>query len=173
MTTTDGLTDDELTKIEREHPEGLSSDQIVLFLARGGVAFTHASLRKYVQLGLLPRSRRVAVEGKARGSLGLYPAIILRRIQRLRSLMGSYTIEEIQREFLFVRTDVEELEGNLERIFTALGGAAKATGGDVAWRELSDARSLAADLVAKLASVETRLTMQARLERDDAKAAAV
>jgi hypothetical protein len=33
-------------------------------------------------------------------------------------------------------------------------------------RELSDARILATELVAKVTSVETRLTMQARLQRE-------
>jgi hypothetical protein len=36
----------------------------------------------------------------------------------------------------------------------------------VATRELNDARAIAAELVAKLASIETRLTMQARLQRE-------
>ena len=168
--TTDSFSDDELARIEREHPQGLSSEKIVQLLSDRGVKFTEASLRKYVQLGLLPRSRRVGMKGKHRGSVGMYPATVVRRIQSLKSMMETYTIEEIQREFLFVRGDVEELERSLEKIFSALSGAARASRAEdgtsnLVLRELSDARALATDLVAKLSSVEARLTMRARLER--------
>lgn len=165
------FSDDELGRIERDHPQGLSSDEIVGFFTRRGLKFTEATLRKYVQLGLLPRSRRVALKHKQRGSHGLYPAAVVRRIQRLKAMLTTHSIEEIQREYLFVRADVEELERTLERIFLALSNAAKhAKTGDnsprVVTRELSDARALAANLVAKVTSVETRLTMQARLQRE-------
>ncbi len=158
------FSDDELSRVEREHPQGLSSDQIVELFTRRGFKFTESSLRKYIQLGLLPRSRRVAIQGGQRGSQGLYPATVVRRIQRLKSMLGTYTIEQIQREFLFVRGDVEELEMVLERIFSALSSAARGSRGVA--RELGEARALAADLVAKVTSVETRLTMQARLQRE-------
>ena len=171
MMVTSTFSDDELASIERAHPEGVSSDEIVGFFTGRGIRFTEATLRKYVQLGLLPRSRRVGLKGKQRGSLGLYPVAVVRRIQRLKEMLATYSIEEIQREFLFVRADVEELEGTLERIFLALSTAVKSTGSGygsprVVMRELSDARTLAADLVAKVTSVETRLTMQARLHRE-------
>jgi len=164
------FTDDELGRIEREHVEGVTSEHVVDLFTRRGLRFTEASLRKYVQLGLLPRSRRVAISGTQRGSQGLYPATIVRRIQHLKSMLVHYTIEEIQREFLFVRGDIEELEGSLERVFAALASAVKPRG-DVheahsraVLRELTEARTVAAELMAKLSSVETRLTMRARLE---------
>ena len=101
----------------------------------------------------------------------MYPSTVIRRIQRLKSMMLEYTIEQIKQEFLFVRGDVEELERTLERIFSALTSAAKSsrdgeTFPRVANKELADARNLASDLVAKITSVETRLTMQARLHRE-------
>src|SRR5665811_2376493 len=107
------FTDDELSRIEREHAEGVTSEQIVDLFVRRHLRFTEATLRKYVQLGLLPRSRRVAIAGAQRGSQGLYPATIVRRIQHLKSMLAHYTIQEIQREFLFVRGDIEELQGAL------------------------------------------------------------
>lgn len=167
----DALTEDELTRLEREHTEGLTSGQIVACFVKKNVKFTEATLRKYVQLGLLPRSRRVGMVGKHRGSQGLYPTTVVRRIQHLKELMGQYTIEQIQREFLFVRGDVEELERTLERIFSSLSAAARPPKGlegtaRVVTKELADARAIAAELVAKLASIETRLTMQARLQRE-------
>jgi len=167
----DAFSEDELARIERENPKGLTSDEIIGLFTRKQVRLTEATLRKYVQLGLLPRSVRVALKGHRRGSTGMYPSNVVRRIQRLRGLMSEFTIEQIQKQFLFVRGDVEELERSLERIFSAFAGAAKSSrDGEVAARalhhELVEARALAAELVAKITSVETRLTMQARLQRE-------
>jgi hypothetical protein len=156
MLTQGAFSEDELSQIERGNPSGLSSDEIVALFTNRGMRFTEATLRKYVQLGLLPRSRRVALKGNQRGSVGMYPAGVVRRIQTLKSLLSTHTMEEIQTGFLFVRTDVEELERTLEKIFLPR----------MVTRELSDARALAAELVAKVTSVETRLTMQARLHRE-------
>jgi len=166
----DAFTEDELARIERDHVGGLTSEQIVSFFVKKGVRFTEPTLRKYVQLGLLPRSKRVGLKGRHRGSQGVYPATVVRRIQLLKSLMDHYTIDQIQREFLFVRGDIEELERTLERIFGSFLTAARGKGADgaarVATRELAEARAIAAELVAKIASIETRLTMQARLQRE-------
>ena len=166
VTVLTSLDDDELSRIEREHGEGLTSEQIVDLFTRRNLRFTEATLRKYVQLGLLPRSRRVAIAGAQRGSQGLYPATVVRRIQHLKQLLAHYTIEEIQREFLFVRGDIEELSEALERVFSALATAAKPLGeaDRAVLRELTEAKTLAAELMAKLSSVETRLSMRARLE---------
>jgi DNA-binding transcriptional MerR regulator len=168
--TTEGFSEDDLARLERDHKEGLTSEQIVTFLGKKGIHFTEATLRKYVQLGLLPTSRRVGMKGKHRGSQGMYPVTIIRRIQRLRALMVQYTIEEIQQQFLFVRGDIEELERALERVFSQLSLATKpGRSGDASKfvsKELSEARSLAAEMVGKLTSVEARLTMQARLQRE-------
>ena len=164
------FSDDELTRIEREHGEGLTSEQIVDLFTRRNLRFTEATLRKYVQLGLLPRSRRVAIAGAQRGSQGLYPATVVRRIQHLKSLLAHYTIEEIQAQFLFVRGDLEELSQSLERVFSSLQTAAKPqsesseTHARAVLRELSEAKALAAELMAKLSSLETRLSMRARLD---------
>ena len=167
----EAFSEDELAKLEREHTQGLTSEEILACFARTGVKFTEATLRKYVQLGLLPRSRRVGMKGRHRGSQGMYPASVVRRIQRIKTMMHDHTIEQIQREFLFVRGDVEELESALERIFTALAGAAKPGRGvdgpaKIVSKELGEARLLAAELVAKITSIESRLTMQARLQRE-------
>lgn len=158
------FSEDELSRIERERPVGLSSEEIVHLFTDRGVKFTEASLRKYIQQGLLPRSRRVGMKGKQRGSQGMYPATVIRRIQRLKQMMETHSIEQIQKELLFVRGDVEELETTLERIFSAL--ATRAKGSRAVMRELSEARMLASELVAKVTSIETRMTMQARLERE-------
>src|SRR6187431_1378420 len=120
------LADRELEEIERASPDGMTSRQIVDVFETRGIKFSEATLRKYVQLGLLPRSVRVGRKGKHQGSQGMYPATVVRQIQRIKEMMAQdYTIEEIQQEFLFVRGDIEELERALGRVFDALKEAAQ------------------------------------------------
>jgi DNA-binding transcriptional MerR regulator len=151
--------------LERAHPEGLSVQQIVDACAASGEHLTEATFRKYVQLGLLPRSVRVGKKGKNRGSQGLYPTSTVRQVQLIRSLMGQgFTIEEIQGRFLFVGADIGALSKDLERVLSqlerTLGG-----GSSLARREIDEARALSSALVEKLRAIERRLTMQARLDR--------
>ena len=70
--------------LERSHPSGMSVQQIVDACAAQGERLTEATFRKYVQLGLLPRSVRVGKKGKHRGSQGLYPASVVGQLQRIR-----------------------------------------------------------------------------------------
>jgi len=158
-----------LTRIERSHPNGLTSAEILDLLAQFRVPFSEATLRKYVQLGLLPRSVRIGRKGKHRGSQGMYPVSVLRQILRIKQMMAeSYTIEQIQREFLFIRGDVEQLERLLDGIFKKLSAVLKErrreSATELVAREVGDARSLSKDLVARLTAIETRLTSKARME---------
>ena len=86
----------EITEIERNHPEGLSSKQILEVLDEHGERLSEATFRKYVQLGLLPRSRRVGQKGKHRGSLGIYPVEVIRRVDEIRRAMNKgQTLEDL------------------------------------------------------------------------------
>src|SRR3954469_13046647 len=108
------ISDEVLDAIERDHEQGLTSAEILDIFSSHEIKFSEATLRKYVQLGLLPRSVRVGRKGKHQGSQGLYPCTVVRKIQRIKEMMAQdYTIEEIQREFLFVRGDIEELSRTL------------------------------------------------------------
>ena len=163
-----------LTRFEREHEDGVSSPELLSFLEEHGVKFSEATLHKYVQLGLLPRSVRVGRKGKHRGSQGMYPAGLVRQILRIRDMMADdLTIEQIQREFLFVRGDIEELERVLDRIFQSLDCvadekiAAGAEGKGVV-RDIAAARAWASDLLGKLTAIEARLTARARIARSAA-----
>ena len=118
------IDDPTLSQIERKYALGLTSVEILDVCASHDVSLSEATLRKYVQLGLLPRSVRVGRKGKHQGSQGVYPVSVIRQILRIRQMMSeSYTIEQIQREFLFIRNDVEQLEQMLTRIFKKLEGA--------------------------------------------------
>jgi DNA-binding transcriptional MerR regulator len=160
----------ELVRLEREHEDGFSSAEILALLEGHGIKFSEATLRKYVQLGLLPRSVRVGKKGKHQGSQGMYPAAIIRQILRIKEMLADdLTIEQIQKEFLFVRGDIEELERLLEKIFEAMGDVARdkkeIAGTRLVAQELAGARGLAKELVSKLESIEARLTARARLAR--------
>jgi DNA-binding transcriptional MerR regulator len=162
-------TEAELDEVEGKFPMGMTAQQIVEAFTERGARLTEATFRKYVQLGLLPRSVRVGRKGKHRGSQGLYPATCVRQIDHIRRLMAQgFTIEEIQREFLFVRGDIEALERQLRRVFASFEEAVEAQGPDAdafASRALSEARALEKELVEKLEDLERRLSMRARMAR--------
>ncbi|MFZ5891545.1 MAG: hypothetical protein ACOY0T_10880 [Myxococcota bacterium] len=163
------IDDTALSQFERSHSEGLTSAEILDVFARHSIPLSEATLRKYVQLGLLPRSVRIGKKGKHQGSQGLYPVGVVRQILTIKQMMAeSYTIEQIQKEFLFIRSDVEQLEQLLEGIFRKLDEVVRQrrrehTAQTVA-RDVGDARSLSKDLLARLSAIETKLTSRARME---------
>ncbi len=115
------LKDDELAAIEKTYADGITAVQIVDSFTSRGIKFSEASFRKYVQQGLLPRSRRVGRKGKHRGSLGVYPAKTVRRINTVKELMADgYTIEEIQGQFLLYTDLVEGVSEHLAELCTRL-----------------------------------------------------
>ena len=163
------IDDATLAGIEKEHPRGLSSAEILDLFARHDVPLSEATLRKYVQLGLLPRSVRVGKKGKHQGSQGLYPVGVARQILRIKRMMAeNYTIEQIQREFLFMRSDLEQLEQALGNVWKALDRALRERRGEahaqVVAREVAEARALSRELLVRLGDIEERLTARARLE---------
>jgi len=112
---------DEFDALEQDFPQGISAGQIVEFFEPRGVKLAQATFRKYVQLGLLPRSRRVGEKGKHRGSHGLYPAAAVRRIHLIKSLMDEgMTLEDIRRSFIFFRGQLDGVERSLDELFAAL-----------------------------------------------------
>lgn len=123
------LLDDEAQRaVEARYPEGITSAQIVAAFTGSGVRLTEATFRKWVQIGLLPRSRRVGRKGKHQGSLGLYPPETVRRIAAVKRLMGeSLTIEDIARSLRF-RDEIEAVERGLRDLFRGFAEALGAEG---------------------------------------------
>jgi len=143
--------------------------EILDVFASHDVSLSEATLRKYVQLGLLPRSVRVGRKGKHQGSQGVYPVSVVRQILRIKQMMAeSYTIEQIQREFLFIRNDIEQLEQMLSRIFKKLDGVLKERkqerSAQGVQRDVLDARGISKDLMARLVAIEDKLTKRNRIE---------
>lgn len=168
------LSEEELDEFEKRHPNGISSNEIVEVFEQRGLKFSEATLRKYVQLGLLPRSIRVGRKGKHKGSQGMYPASIVRQIQEIKRLLAeNKTIDEIRNEYFLLRSDIETVEQSTERLFdrveTAIEGKTNDATAEAMRRDLRAARDAADDLLERLRTIEGRLASRADLLRDAAK----
>jgi len=160
------LDERELEEIERAWPNGLTSRQIVDVFETRGIRFSEATLRKYVQLGLLPRSVRVGRKGKHRGSCWLYPALVIRRVNLVKGMMAEdRTIEEIQRSFARFKDDIDSVQKELRDLIAGFEREAKApsvTSDADARRtleeEITEAKKVAGDLVRRISSLERRIS---------------
>lgn len=160
------LSEDDLQEIEQGAPGGLTSKQIVDVFTTRGIRFSEATLRKYVQLGLLPRSVRVGQKGKHQGSRGLYPANVIRRVNLVKGMMAeNLTIEEIQRSFVRFKEEIDGIEtslrdliGNFEREAKGLAPRWTETRKQELEKEIVDAKRAAGELVRRISSLESRLS---------------
>lgn len=157
------LTADDLRQLEELHGEGITAVQIVDAFVSRGIRFSEASFRKYVQQGLLPRSRRVGRKGKNKGSLGVYPAKTVRRINELKRLMGEgYTIEEIQAQFLQFTDLVENVDEAVTELVARLDEGVASERLDPQARralakDLAEVRRQAGELVERLGALAQRV----------------
>jgi hypothetical protein len=136
---TPDLDDRALVALEQRHPDGMSASQIVDAFTGAGGSLSEATFRKWVQLGLLPRSRRVGRKGKHQGSLGLYPASTVRQLVAIRRQMAAgLTAQDLVRS--------HRLQGGVEALGRAL-------------------RDLLRDFAAQLAA-QTSLTESERKQAD-------
>jgi hypothetical protein len=93
-----------------------------------------------------------------------------------------YTIEEIQKEFFFIRGDIEELSRSLTRVYGAIERALSLREGasasrqrraddvkrgsdELARKKYEDARRLGEELLRALDEIEQRASLEARLKR--------
>ena len=167
------LSDKDLREIEKTHAEGLTSKQIVDLFESRGARLSEATFRKYVQLGMLPRSVRVGRKGKHQGSCGIYPPTTVRRINIIKQLMASsYTIEDIQGSFLRFQNEIESVQQGIRELLSEFEAELREPHFDrerkrTIVRELDDAKKTAGDLVRRISSLERQIA------RPPAKAAAV
>jgi DNA-binding transcriptional MerR regulator len=118
--------DDEIARLERDRAAGITSGEVVSLFAEKGVRLSAATFRKYVQAGLLPRSRRVGRKGKHTGSTGLYPVSVVRRIALIKRMMAEgYTVEDIRGSFVTVRNRLEDVEKGLQELVEELSRKAR------------------------------------------------
>ena len=155
------LGEDELRAIETAHAEGITAVQVVDAFTSRGIKFSEASFRKYVQQGLLPRSKRVGRKGKHKGSLGVYPAKTIRRINAVKQLMvDGYTIEEIQGQFLLYTDLVEGVAEHLSELWLRLDADTQKLEAHAKrdlHKELADARKDGDRLVGRLTELARRV----------------
>ena len=160
------LEEREIDEIERAWPNGLTSRQIVDVFETRGIRFSEATLRKYVQLGLLPRSVRVGRKGKHRGSCGLYPALVIRRVNLVKGMMAEdRTIEEILRSFARFKDDIDSVQKELRELIAGFEREAKTPNvGDndesrrAIENEIIEAKKAAGELVRRISSLERRIS---------------
>ncbi len=163
MGTVRELNEHAFDEIERAHPNGLSAAQVVEIFTSRGIKMSEATFRKYVQLRLLPRSRRVGRKGKHQGSMGLYPATTVRRVFAIKQMMAeSYTIDEIQSSFLRFKDEIEALERGLKDLFLGFERELKTPEFDASRkksiaRELDDAKKISNDLMGRIEGLERQL----------------
>jgi DNA-binding transcriptional MerR regulator len=117
----------EIERVERERAAGITSGEVVRLFESRGARLSAATFRKYVQLGLLPRSRRVGRKGKHTGSTGLYPVSVVRRIAVIKRMMAEgYTVEDIRGSFVTVRNRLDDVEKGLADLVGELSRKARA-----------------------------------------------
>jgi hypothetical protein len=108
---------DEIARIERDYADGVSARVILEIFRPKGVALSQATFRKYVQAGLLPRSRRVGQKGKHRGSQGLYPVESVRRINVIKKMMSEgLTLEDIRGTFVFFKNHIDAIDRDVHLV---------------------------------------------------------
>ncbi len=157
---------EEIEKIERDFAAGVPARAILEIFAPKGVRLSEATFRKYVQAGLLPRSRRVGRKGKHRGSHGVYPVEAVRRINAIKMMMAEgLTLEEIKRSFVFFKNHIDQVERGLSEVMD--GFEAQLSGRPFARErkrelsgELQSLRERARDLIRDVARVGSAVTAQ-------------
>ncbi len=113
----DFISSDEIERIERDRGAGITSGEVVRLFEARGARLSASTFRKYVQMGLLPRSRRVGRKGKHLGSTGLYPVSVVRRIALIKRMMAEgYTVEQIRGSFVALRIRLEDVESGLSAL---------------------------------------------------------
>src|SRR5512135_2583094 len=101
----------EIGRLERERAGGITSREVVRIFESRGARLSESTFRKYVQVGLLPRSRRVGRKGKHTGSTGLYPVEVVHRINLIKRMMAEgMTLEEIRGSFVALRNRLDDVQ---------------------------------------------------------------
>jgi DNA-binding transcriptional MerR regulator len=123
----DFFVETELVQLERDLAAGITSGEVVRLFEAKGARLSASTFRKYVQLGLLPRSRRVGRKGKHTGSTGLYPVAVVRSIALIKRMMAEgYTVEDIRGSFVTVRNRIEDVDRGLTELVAAIAVKASA-----------------------------------------------
>jgi len=164
------LSEAQIREIESANTDGLTSQELVRVFSDHKIRFSEANLRRYVQLGLVPRSRRIGLKGKHQGSHGVYPVRAVRRINLIKKLMAErYTLEDIQAKFLAFTDDIETLDEASEKLVesfeTKLAEQPAGPRRDRLFEELEAVRRVAAELLETVLRLEKLLMPSSTVRR--------
>jgi DNA-binding transcriptional MerR regulator len=116
----------DVAALRRQHAAGITSREVVRVFESRGARLSESTFRKYVQVGLLPRSRRVGRKGKHTGSTGLYPVEVVHRINLIKRMMvEGMTLEEIRGSFVALRNRLDDVELGFASLLAELSGKAR------------------------------------------------
>ena len=111
MSTPEPFSKLEIMKLAQTFPNGISSNEIVQLFQSRGFKFSEATFRKYIQMGLVERCRRVGRKGKHRGSRGQYPISTIERINSIKMMIsGEMTLEQLCGSYFQIRRRAEEVD---------------------------------------------------------------
>ena len=117
----------ELKKFEQQYTDGIASGDILAAVQNKKEKFSEATLRKYVQLGLLPRSRRVGKKGRHQGSSGSYPVSVLRLINEIKEgLDRGHSLDALQHGRVGLSGELSATSRHADDFFAKLNGAVQA-----------------------------------------------
>jgi hypothetical protein len=118
-----------MAQLERRYAGGIPSAAIVEVFCQAGTRFSEPTLRKYVQLGLLPKSERVGIRGPHRGSSGLYPVTIVRQINAIKAALDrGLTLDEVRFGSVALGGEVEHMQRVLRNVVCRFADALERRG---------------------------------------------
>lgn len=155
-----------IEKYMTEYEAGISSYDVLRIFKDYGIKLSEATLRKYIQLGLLPRSHRVGTgeKGRNRGSRGLYPSSILKSINDIkRMLVEGMTLDDIARAALKYRRDISTINRDLDKLISNMTTEVMSPHFDVSLKpviekDLNKARDNARQLIETLENIDSTIT---------------
>ncbi len=152
------VAEEDIETIERRFPEGVTSAQVIAFFQDRGVRLSEATFRRYVQLDLLPRCRRVGRLGRHRGSEGIYPIGVVRRLNEVkRHLDEDFSVEDMRRMFRVSEDDFQAVKAAVGRVAAAAGDEVAGRPDAVLARQVAEMLEAAGRLETKMREVAAHL----------------
>jgi DNA-binding transcriptional MerR regulator len=159
------LDEHEIEELSKHYKSGITSSQVITIFRDKGVRFSEATFRKYVQLGLLPRSRRVSAgSGRHRGSKGIYSGRVIKNINDIKRMMSEgLTLDDISRASQKYAREIRGIDSGLQQIFKTMSTEIDGPRFDLSLKpmvetEIENAKESARQLIGKLEDIEKTLT---------------
>jgi hypothetical protein len=160
------LSEEITKKLEQQYIDGITSVDVVKIFRDRGFRFSQSTFRKYVQLGLLPRSFRISAgnKGKHRGSKGVYPFAVVKKINEIKRMMSEgLTLDDIVRASQKFSQEIIGLDSGLQKLFKEMKIEVDGPHFDLSIKpmlkmEIETARGAAKNLISQLEQIDEILT---------------